>query len=375
MNEKSKASSGERWTEALRWYNAEREADEKQRTRVAGLAWHEWYADQENRRVFDQVKRLLASRIPYPHLRRPRRGELEKDRYDLSVPIADWLGADARRESKKRRVAAAWVWWLSGGAAAAALLALLCLSPLRSGSNGPSSAPAVYQTGVGELREIHLRDGSSVTLGGQTKVLVTFSAQRRSVDLKEGQAWFKVAHNRNWPFMVTAGNGTITAVGTAFCVTRDSDRVVIAVTEGTVEVSERPRPRLSPRPGQKVAARPVLMPIRVARGEEFAFGDEGALARVKPTDTHAAVAWTSGRLTFDDQPLRYVIETVDRYSSRHILASPAAGALRFTGIVFDNEIEDWLRSLQGIFPVTVDERGADIRIQMRSSNPTREHSR
>jgi ferric-dicitrate binding protein FerR (iron transport regulator) len=76
-----------------------------------------------------------------------------------------------------------------------------------------------------------------------------------------------------------------------------------------------------------------------------------------------------GRLTFDDRPLHYVIETLDRYSPHHIAVSPSAGALRFSGIVFDNKIDDWLQSLEAIFPVTVEDTGGDIRIQMRPSIP------
>ncbi len=370
MNEKDETCSGERWTEALMWYNAVRGADDKQRPRVAGYTWHEWYADNENRRVFDELGRLLGSRAPYRYLRRPSKGELDRDDYDLSVPIADWLKAHAPHDTKEPRLRADNWWWIAGGVAGAAVLTLFLFSSLWFGPTSETGVPTHYQTGVGGLKEVGLRDGSTIILGGQTKLYVSFSAERRSVKLIEGQAWFVVAHNAHWPFVVTAGNGTITAVGTAFCVTRDSDRVVVAVTEGAVEILARLPPPISPNIDQRMVAKSVLAPIRIKRGEELAFRDNGALSPIKATDTHAATAWTQGRLTFDDQSLRYVIETVDRYSSRHIIVSPSAGALRFTGIVFDNEIEDWLQSLEGIFPVSVDERGADVSIQIRSSTPT-----
>src|SRR6185312_11086218 len=98
----------------------------------------------------------------------------------------------------------------------------------------------VYQTKVGELRNVHLPDGSSIILGGQTELSVSFSAQRRSVGLLKGEAWFQVAHRSHWPFVVAAGDGTITDLGTAFLVQRDSDRVVVTVTQGTVEITPGP---------------------------------------------------------------------------------------------------------------------------------------
>jgi transmembrane sensor len=107
--------------------------------------------------------------------------------------------------------------------------------------------------------------------------------------------------------------------------------------------------------------------MRVSRGEELSFGNSGAPSPIRATDIHAVTAWTHGRLIFTDESLRHVVETVNRYSPRHIAVSPSAGNLRFTGIVFIDEIEDWVQSVKVIFPVSVNEGGANIRIQMRAS--------
>jgi len=364
----------DRWAEALTWHHTLCETEEKELTSTLAREWGHWYADPENQRTFDDVSRLLADHGAYLKRPRPSSAELEADRYDLSVPIAKWRKPRAPHVTRKRRVSAGNRWrWLSGGfAVAAAAIAVLILWPMRFWSGTGPSGPVVYQTSVGELKHVQLRDGSTIVLGGRTQLSVAFSAQRRSVKLGEGQAWFKVAHRQHWPFVVAAGDGTITDVGTAFLVTRDSDRVVVTVTEGTVEVTAGlpTRPTLGTEQG--VAPRPVLIPIRVTRGEQLAFSDNGTLSPVEQTDTRAATAWTRGRLTFDDQPLRYVVDTVDRYSSRHITVSPSAGALRFSGIVFDGEIGDWLRGLEKIFPVMVEQRGAEVRVQLRGSKPLNE---
>jgi transmembrane sensor len=349
-----------------------REAGEEETTSAVARAWRRWYADAENQRVFEAVNRLLADRLAYRKRFRRTKEELDADGYDVSIPIVEWRSRQAPHAMRKHHPAIAhWRRWLTGGfvvVTAAAITTLVLLWPQQFWSAASLlSGPVVYQTNVGELEHVHLRDGSSIILGGRTELSIVFSGQRRSVKLIQGQAWFKVAHDPHWPFVVAAGDGVITDVGTAFLVTRDSDRVVITVTEGTVEVTTRTPMRPPPISGQRVAPRPVLTPIRVSRGEEIAFSDNGALSPVQRTDTHAATAWTRGRLTFDDQPLRYVIETVDRYSSRHIAVSPSAGALRVSGIVFDNEIDDWLQGLQKIFQVTVEERGAGVCVHLRNS--------
>lgn len=366
------AMDAARWAEALTWNDTLRQADEKELTNALAREWQHWYADSENRRIFEAVNGLLADRDLYRKRRRPRREELEADQYDVSLPIAEWRNRHAPGVARKQRASVGnwWRWWSGGLAVAAvatiALLVIIWPSGFHSFAS-ILSGPDVYQTTVGELRDVHLSDGSSVVLGGRTRLSIAFSRQRRSVKLVEGQAWFKVAHHSSWPFVVTVGDGTITDVGTAFAVTRDSDRVVVTVTEGAVEVATRKAMRLSPTLRPEFGAPPVLAPIRVSGGEEVAFGDNGALSPVKPADTHAATAWARGRLIFDNQPLRYVIETVDLYSSRHIAVSPSAGALRFSGIVFDSEIDDWLLGLERIFPVTLEEQGATVCIHLRDS--------
>ncbi len=363
------AASRDRWTEALTWHIALRDAGGRDLAQVPGRQWRDWYADPANRRIFQDLTRLLAGRDCYRRRDLPGKSELREDRYDLSVPIAEWRRNQAERKQARRRRRSAgrgW-WWLSGGLGAVAMAVLLALSPLSFGPEDSAAGAAIYQTDIGGIKDVHLHDGSSIILGGRTRLSVTLSPRRRSVRLIEGEAWFRVAHDPNWPFVVTAGDGTITAVGTAFLVTRESDRVVVTVTDGTVEVSARPPLWPSLRLVQRFSMRPVPPPVPVSRGEELAFGSSGPLRPVQHADTRAATAWTHGRLTFDDQPLRYVVETINRYSSRRIVVGPSAGALRFSGIVFDNDIQGWLQSLKLIFPVSVEDEGSSVLIHLRNS--------
>lgn len=359
----------DRWTEALSWHAALREGGEKELTHSVGREWQDWYADADNRQVFDDMSRLLADRHLYRKRRRRRSAGLEDDSYDLSAPITEWRRSHEIHVTRNLRSSRRRLWLRFSGGTGVIAITILIVLWLRLFGTSTEARPVVYQTNIGELRDVHLPDGSSITLGGRTEVSVTFSEHHRSVTVMEGQAWFKVAHNMHWPFVVTAGHSTITDVGTAFLVTRDSDRVIVTVTEGAVEVSARPPTRPSLKFGQGFTLRPILAPIRVSSGEQVAFSDSGALSPLRETDTYAAVAWTRGRLTFDNQPLRYVIETVNRYSTRRIVISPSAGVLRFSGIVFDNDIEDWLQSLKLIFPVSVNESGAGARIQLRDAVP------
>lgn len=372
QDRKGNPGPGDRWDEALSWHDTLRAAKHEQLTYGVGRRWQDWYADAENRRVFDAVVGLLADHGPYRTLRRPTKKELAADEYDGSVSIAEWHEARKLKDRPSNRgFTEGRLQWLSTRMAVVMGIVIFALaSPwllrLRPGGVGPR-APVIYRTDVGGFETVNLRDGSRIVLGGQTRLSVAYSAQRRLVSLIQGQAWFTVAHNPRRPFVVAAGGGTITAIGTAFLVTRDSDRVVVTVTEGVVQVAARIRMQPHPGTGTGFPLQPAMAPVSVSRGEELAFSDSGALSHVRSADTRAAAAWTHGQLVFDDQPLRYVVEAVDRYSSRHIVVSPDAGALRFSGIVIDSQIDDWLQSLEIIFPVTLETQGADVRIQMRDS--------
>ena len=58
--------------------------------------------------------------------------------------------------------------------------------------------------------------------------------------------------------------------------------------------------------------------------------------------------------------LKHVIPDVDRYSSNTVIIGDAAvGELRFTGTVFQDGADEWLRGLEQVFPVEVVELDGD----------------
>lgn len=368
-DKKETSADLDRWSEALSWRATLSEGRGADLSSAVGRKWQDWYADPGNRRTFEAVGRVFADRDRYRKRQRPTRADLEADQYDLSVPIAEWRKRKAPDGKKKSPASTGFRWrWACEGiavAAAAAIAALVPIWPLRFGFGCGPSLPPVYQTGTGVLKNVHLRDGSTIVMGARTKLTVAYSSQRRVVNLFEGQAWFKAVHNPRWPFVVRAGDGTITAAGTAFVVTRYPDRVVVAVTEGTVAVKARPPGPLARPLDQAGVPKPSLTPVHVTQGNQLVFRENGAVGPIKPANTDVATAWTQGRLIFDDQPLREVVEAVNRYSPHPIVVSPEAGALRFGGVVHDDEIEDWLQSLKAIFPVTVEQRAGTTYIRMR----------
>src|SRR3546814_2068180 len=52
------------------------------------------------------------------------------------------------------------------------------------------------------------------------------------IEFRQGRAMFDVAHDASRPFVVDAGLGTVTALGTRFQVQRNEDRVSVTLLEG-----------------------------------------------------------------------------------------------------------------------------------------------
>lgn len=364
----------ERWIEALTWHERLDEAGGSQLITTVISEWQAWYSDPENRLLFEHLTLLVSDARAQTQRAACLSRDIDADDYDFSIPLETW-----RSRRLSRAVSGHWQMlatrrsWLVVGVAAvvlAAIAALLPQPPWRWMGTDHGYGSSIYQTDVGGLQDVDLGDGSEITLGGKTRLVVRFTAAARFVDLVRGEAWFKVAHDLERPFVVRAGEGAIRDVGTAFLVRRDSDRVVVTVTQGVVAVSPSAPVSLSPAFVKGAASGLLPAPIRVPSGEQISYHDNGVVASVAHADANVATAWIYGRLVFDNEPLRYVVEDVNRYFPRHILATAAAGKLRFSGVILDDEITGWLHGLPLIVPVDVDEHGADICIHMRSVETT-----
>jgi transmembrane sensor len=159
-----------------------------------------------------------------------------------------------------------------------------------------------YSTGIGEQRTIRLADGSTVELNARSKVQVHLTEHQRNVALLEGQALFRVAKDRQRPFIVRAGDAQVRAVGTEFDVYRKPGATVVTVVEGRVETYD----------GSSGAGAPAII---LSAGEQLTVSPH-TVTKPTRTDTQVATAWVQKRLIFEETPLSDVAEEFNRYSRR-----------------------------------------------------------
>ena len=179
-----------------------------------------------------------------------------------------------------------------------------------------------YRTDIGERRAISLEDGSSIELNTNSQVRVRLSKARRDLILDKGQAMFAVAHDAGRPFVVTAGDTSVRAIGTRFEVYRAQDAVRVTLAQGRVEVRQA---------GKSNTQAP---PVTLTAGERV---DVAAARPAAPVvvDVAAATGWTSGRLTFRDVSLAQAVAEINRYSRRQVVLGPGAPADQRVNGVFD----------------------------------------
>ncbi|HYG25499.1 MAG TPA: FecR family protein [Caulobacteraceae bacterium] len=202
---------------------------------------------------------------------------------------------------------------------------------------------SIYQTGVGERSTVTLADGSKVTLNTRSRVEVSYTADQRSLRLISGQALFEVAKNKDRPFVVAAGPRQVTALGTAFDIRLDGEKVQVTLIEGRVKVAPT-RPTLL----QKVAATErELTPGQQLVATADSFGGE-----VQRADTAAATRWREGKVVFADTPLTEAVAEMNRYLPEPILiGDPALQRFSVNGMFLTNQPMSFVGAVTAYFPV------------------------
>jgi transmembrane sensor len=318
------------------------------------LAWQAWMKqDARHARAFARVEEVSqAVRDVRPPRERSSR-ELEEDDYDGTVALDSWRKRPAHPRPARLLALAASI-----------ALAVIGLVVWRSSSfRWHPHSGIVMSTAVGENRTVSLADGSTVVLGGNTSLAVALSRDTRSIALTRGEAFFTVAKDPSRPFEVNAGDATVIAVGTEFNVRRTGDRSFVSVVEGRVIVE--PSSRLMPTFVLR-ELQPKLRPVPVDAGQQTTAGSAGIELASAIEDASAVTSWQSGRLAFRLQPLKYVLEDVNRYAPKPIVvADDSIAALVITGTVTSDNVSGWVSSLERGFDLTADEQPDRIVLKRR----------
>jgi len=210
-----------------------------------------------------------------------------------------------------------------------------------------SRMAGVYRTAVGERLSVTLEDGSRVTLNTDSVLRSAFDTHERRVVLERGQAIFEVAKDTVHPFVVETAQRRFVAVGTAFDVRIDGDRVQVTMLEGTVRV-ERSGPGERAMPVRAAAPAAVAT---ITAGEQLTVLDERQ-DRIQLAEPDRVTSWRRGQVVFQDFRLADAVAEINRYSPVHIeLAEGALGDLRISGAFATGRPTVFVEAMTTYFPI------------------------
>lgn len=299
--------------------------------------------------------------------------------------LDEWLGwcqRDARNQKAFDELVE--IWEVSGGLHDETPVTVAAVTPLRTAPSRPARrfALAASLAGLGlavvaggalwksrvqpdqvaiqqfaspvGLNSTHtLQDGSVLELGAGSSVTASFSAHARRLELHEGELFVAVEKDTSRPFSVEAGRLEVVATGTSFNVLRTDERTTVTVAEGSVDA-------LYEGQGAQVPN------VSLQTNQQLVYSHGSGRVVVREANPEEALAWRSGTLRFQNEPLSEVIAKVGRYTAVPIQIDDAqVAALLFTGTARADHIDGWLRGLPHVFPVTVQLTDGRYRIALK----------
>lgn len=221
-----------------------------------------------------------------------------------------------------------------------------------------------FSTARGEERSLQLSDNTLVQLDSDSAITVRFDGSRRRVAVERGQAFFKVFKDPARPFSVQVGDSLIRDIGTAFDVYRRTADTTVTVAEGRVQVWNQPSTQ-SPKhwwSWLRAAGGPSGAQVADLRaGEQVRIASTGRVISQGTVDMQQALAWTHGRIAFDNEAVAQVAAEFNRYNNVQIsMEDGAVGELPISGTFNVHDVSTFVAFLGTLPHVRVEKRGDHI---------------
>jgi transmembrane sensor len=193
------------------------------------------------------------------------------------------------------------------------------------------------RTGVGEMRQLTLADGSGLWMNTDSALDLDWSPGLRRVALHRGEILLRSGSDPlrpARPLVVDLLGNRLTALGTRFSVFRSGADARLAVFEGAVRVE------LGSGASRTAAA-----------GTQLHFGADW-IGDAEAADEQQS-AWTRKRLSVERMRLGDFVATLARYRHGYLGCSPAVADLLLTGSYPLDDLDRILAALEKTLPVRV----------------------
>lgn len=234
---------------------------------------------------------------------------------------------------------------LAGGAAAGMAAAIGIAIFTRNGRD------KTFSTDIGQMREVVLPDGSVVSLNTNSEIEVRYTSQARNISLLKGEGLFDVAHNKDRPFVVSAGGTQVRAIGTSFTVSRLAKKPIeVLVKEGIVEL--------------KRSDMPEAPPVRASANIRAIVPPNAPISTMAMPEEKLArnMVWQYGQIALDNETLADAADEFARYSDVRIVVDEAVSGKTVTGLFASNDPVGFAKTTAAVLKLRTEVKGNEVRI-------------
>ncbi|MBO9616979.1 MAG: FecR domain-containing protein [Dyadobacter sp.] len=229
-----------------------------------------------------------------------------------------------------------WIQRLTAWSSAAAAIVLVGFLLWTNERKPAASDLRLVAAPLGKTIRVNLPDGSHIWLnaGSTLSYPVAFKGKTREVVLREGQAFFDIAHDKTKPFIVHAKTLDITVLGTSFDVKayKNDPDIKVTVKTGKVGVQVRDKPE-----------QPALM---LLPAEQAVVPEKTQKIHVSEISKPAIAPWKDNRMVFEDELLVEVLHALERKYNQHILIEkPGLSTEKISLTLDDQPMNDVLKVL------------------------------
>lgn len=203
----------------------------------------------------------------------------------------------------------------------------------------------------GESRQVVFQDGTVIYMGGGSKLIYPerFALFQREISFS-GEAYFDVASNKQWPFIINLSDTKIKVLGTSFNLSavEFSDDVHVYLKRG------------------KVCFQPYksTQSYEMSADESITYHRSQKKLSKKKGKYNAYLDWKSNELVFENALLPQILSVLKRkYKVQFKLTDKKMNDLRYTINFTDKPLKDILTDLERITPIQIKQTENLYRIQ------------
>ena len=220
-----------------------------------------------------------------------------------------------------------------------------------AGKNKPEDNYNCVIVPKGKQTFLTLSDGTKIHVNSRSRVIYpkVFAKNKREIYI-EGEAFLKVTHNADAPFIVKTSNFDVKVLGTTFnvCSYKEIENSTITLVEGSVSVNDKNRNTVKLKPSEVVNV------------------NKGQVGTPEYTDVSQYVDWVYGYYLFSEATLSEVFTKLSFYYDVNFKLASNIRDIKVNGkLDIQMEIDDVLANLSKVADIQFTKEGNQIYVDLK----------